>query len=88
MAKRPVAWLSEAVSDDRTGRVSTKRIVMLVAGISMSIGTLALVAAVYVVDADLSGPLMTFGASLSALAGGGYVFGKKYDQKAEAKETP
>lgn len=83
-----MTWLREAVSDGRSGRVSTKRIVMLAAGISMCIGTLALVAAVFVTDRDLSGPLVVFGGSLSALAGAGYVGGKAMERsKAPANEN-
>lgn len=79
MADRRVTWLREAVSDGRSGRVSTKRIVMLSAGISLSVGTLALVAAVFA-DHDVSGPLVAFGTSLSALAGAGYVGGKAMER--------
>lgn len=79
-----MTWLREAVSDGRSGRVSTKRIVMLVAGLSMSIGTLALVTAVFA-GHDVSGPLVAFGTSLSALAGAGYVGGKAFESKREDK---
>lgn len=77
-------WLREAVSDGRSGRVSTKRIVMLSAGVSMSISTLALVVAVFY-GWDVSGPLVAFGTSLSALAGAGYVGGKAMESKAPSE---
>jgi hypothetical protein len=75
-------WLREAVSDGRSGLISTKRIVMLLAGTAMSISTLALVAAVFL-GWDVSGPLVAFGTSLSALAGAGYVGGKAFEQHDE-----
>ncbi len=80
MTLNRMAWLREAVSDGRSGRVSTKRVVMLAAGLSMSISTLALVVAVFV-GWDVSGPLVAFGTSLSAMAGAGYVGGKAFEAK-------
>lgn len=73
-------WLREAISDSKLGRASTKRIVMLAAGLSMSISTLALVGAVFA-GYDVSGPLVAFGTALSGLAGAGYVGGKAMERK-------
>lgn len=78
--------LREAISDGRTGLASTKRIVMLLAGVSMALSTLALVAAVFL-GHDVSGPLVAFGTSLSALAGAGYVGGKGFEAKRANKES-
>lgn len=80
MTLNRMTWLREAVSDGRSGRVSTKRVVMLAAGLSMSISTLALVVAVFI-GWDVSGPLVAFGTSLSAMAGAGYVGGKAFEAR-------
>ena len=75
-----MSLLREAISDSRTGKASTKRIVMLAAGLSMSVSTLALVGAVFL-GKDVSGLLVAFGTSLSGLAGAGYVGGKAMERK-------
>lgn len=53
---------------------------MLSAGVSLSLSTLALVVAVFF-GFDVSGPLVAFGTSLAAMAGGGYVGGKAMEVK-------
>jgi hypothetical protein len=80
------SWLRQAVADGQSNKVSTKRIIMLVAGISMSVSTLGLVVAVFF-GWDVSGPLVAFGTSLSALAGAGYVGGKAMENKAPRNDN-
>lgn len=78
----PTHWLREAISDSRCHHASTKRIVMLMAGASLSLGTLGLVVAAFI-GRDVGGPLVAFATGLSAMAGVGYVGGKKYEQSKE-----
>lgn len=79
-------WLREAISDGRTGKASTKRIVMLISGFALSASTVLLTAAVFF-GFDVSGPLAAFGTSLAVMAGGGYVGGKAMESRREEKNN-
>lgn len=78
-------WLREAISDGRTGLASTKRVVMLTAGLTMSLCTLVLTIASFFVDYVIPA-LTVFGGALAAQAGAGYVGGKFAEVKRESKE--
>ena len=77
-------WVREAISDNRTGLASSKRIVMLAAGITMSLSTLILTGIAYW-KVEVVPALVTFGTALSALAGSAYVGGKAYEAKRDAQ---
>lgn len=76
-------WLREAISDGRSGMASTKRIVMLMAGWSLSVSTLILAVAAYH-GKDVNSPLVVFGGALASLAGASYVWAKHIEAKREA----
>jgi F420-0:gamma-glutamyl ligase-like protein len=65
-------WLMEAVCNDVTGRVSSSRVVAMIAGTTLSVCTLVLTPLAYF-RPELVTPLTTFGTVLGALAGSGYV---------------
>lgn len=67
-------WLIEAVSNAQ-GRVSSSRVIAMVAGITLSVCTLVLTPLAYF-KPELVTPLTTFGTVLGALAGSGYVTNK------------
>ena len=67
-----LTWLKEAVSDNKTGRVSSSRIVMLISGVTLCLSTLWLTVAAYW-RIELVPALTVFGGSLATMAGAGYV---------------
>lgn len=73
-------WMREAISDGRTGLASTKRIVMLTAGLTMAFCTLLLTVAAFFVEYVIPA-LTVFGGALAAQAGAGYVGGKFAEAK-------
>lgn len=73
-------WLREAVSDSQTGLVTTKRIVMLVAAVSMSTAIIILALAAYV-GRDVALALGAIAGPLAGMAGYGYVNGKVAESK-------
>jgi hypothetical protein len=65
-------WLREAVTDGKTNRVSSTRVVAMLAGWTLSLCTLALtVASFYKIE--LAAPLTVFGGALAGLASANYV---------------
>lgn len=73
-------WLREAISDSRTGKATTKRIVMLIAAVAMSISIIILaVAALY--DNEVGLALASVATPLAGMAGYGYVRGKVAEGK-------
>lgn len=76
-------WVREAISDGRSGLASTKRIVMLMAGWSLSVSTLILAVAAYN-GKDVNSPLVVFGGALASLAGASYVWAKHIEAKRDA----
>lgn len=74
-------WLHEAISNP-AGRVSSSRVVALVAGLTLSICTLVLTPLAYL-KPELITPLTTFGTVLGALAGSGYVTNKLTNRDAK-----
>lgn len=79
-----MSWIREAISDNKTGLASSKRIIMLWGALIMGICCLMLcVASVSGVDVTV-----TFGTAATLLSGcgtGGYLVGKHIDRKAEAR---
>lgn len=79
-------WLREAATDGATGRVSSKRVAMLLATLSMSITEVLLaVAALY--GRDVSMALAAVSVPLAGLGGYTYVNGKANELNAR-KEVP
>ncbi len=74
-------WLTEAVQNP-AGRVSSSRVIALVAGFTLSICTLVLTPLAYL-SPDLVTPLTVFGTALAGLAGSGYVTNKIVGKKNE-----
>jgi len=68
-------WLHEAITDDKTLRVSTARLAVLSASVTLCLSTLWLtVAATWRVE--LVPALTVFGGALATMAGAGYVTSK------------
>lgn len=66
-----MTWLREAVSNP-SGRVSSSRLVALVAGLTLSLCTLLLVPLAYS-EPQLVSALTVFGGALAGMAGANYV---------------
>lgn len=72
-------WLREAINDSTTGKASSKRVVMLVAGLAMSIAVVVLsVASLF--GYAVAGELGAVSVPLAGLAGYGYVNGKQVER--------
>lgn len=82
-----MSWLREAINDGRTGLASTKRVVMLVSGLTMSACTLLLTIAAFF-DVAVVPALSVFGGALSGLAGAGYVGGKFAEARRDSAPLP
>lgn len=67
-----MTWLIEAITDGRTRRASSARIVSLLAGATLSFCTLWLTIASFW-RIELATPLTVFGGALAGLAGANYV---------------
>ena len=78
-------FLKQAMSDNRTGLASVKRVGILVATIAMSVALLILAAST-LLGHDTAMAITGVAASLSALAGGSYVGGIHADAKRELKD--
>lgn len=75
-------WLHEALSDSQTQRVSSKRVSMLLATLSMSVAEVILaVAALYGRNVDMA--LAAVSVPLAGLGGYSYVNGKANEMKNE-----
>ena len=70
-----MTWLREAVNDSKTGQASSKRIISLVAALSMSFATVILAAAA-VCGQDVADALFAVTGPLALLGGANYVGGK------------
>jgi hypothetical protein len=65
----------EAACDNDTNRVSSARVIALIAGVTLSLSTLWLTVAVFW-RVELVTPLTTFGTALAGLAGANYIVQK------------
>lgn len=65
-------WISEATSDDESGRTSSTRIAVLIATITLSISTLVLTFGVFW-NPDLVPALSVVGGGLAGTSGASYV---------------
>lgn len=77
--------IKEAASCDVTNRVSSSRIISLVAGLTLSIATLLLTVGSFW-HVEMLSTLTAFGPSLAALAGANYVTQKIMTGKAKTDE--
>lgn len=68
-------WLREAINDSRTEKASSKRIVMLLAGLAMSISVIVLSVAA-LLGHPVSGEMAAVCVPLAGLGGYAYVNGK------------
>lgn len=70
-----MTWLREAINDSKTGQASSKRIIALVAALSMSFATVILaIAAVF--GQDVANALFAVTGPLALLGGANYVGGQ------------
>ena len=70
-----MTWMREAITDSRSGKASSKRIIMLLGGAAMSVSVVILsVAAVF--GHPVAGELGAVSVPLAGLAGYSYVNGK------------
>lgn len=77
-----MSWLREAINDGKTGQASSKRVVMLLAGVAMSIAVIVLsVAAVF--GHPVAGELGAVSVPLAGMAGYSYVGGKQAEVRHE-----
>jgi hypothetical protein len=73
-----MGWLREAINDGRTGKASSKRIVMLMGGAALSVSVVVLsVAALF--GHPVAGELGAVSVPLAGLAGYSYVNGKQVE---------
>ena len=75
-----IDFLKEAVCDDRTGRASTTRIVMLISAVTLCLSTVWLAFAAFWM-VELVPALTAFGGSLALMAGSGYVSARAWQGK-------
>lgn len=68
-------WLREAINDSKTGKASSKRVVMLMAGLAMSCAVVILSAAA-LFGYEVAAALAAVCAPLAGMAGYSYVRGK------------
>lgn len=80
-----MSWLREAVCDNKTGRASSTRIVMLMSAVTLCLCTLWLTVAAFW-EVALVPALTVFGGSLATLATGGYVAARVWPGKDEGKK--
>lgn len=73
-----IQWLESVCADGASGNASSKRVVLLVAGVSLSVSALVLSFSVWN-GADAEGELFAVCAALAGLAGVSYVGGKKVE---------
>lgn len=77
-----MTWLREAINDGKTGQASSKRVVMLLAGVAMSIAVIVLsVAAVF--GHPVAGELGAVSVPLAGMAGYSYVGGRQAEVRNE-----
>lgn len=80
-------WMGNFAEDGRSGRPSSKRVISLMAGTALSIGSTALLLAkaawVYGHGGDIALEIAAATAPLCTLAGFNYLVGKKLEQKPE-----
>lgn len=75
-----MSWIREAINDGRTGKASSKRIVMLIGASSMSIAVIILsVASLF--NKDVAAALWAVTIPLAGLGGYSYVNGKLAEAK-------
>lgn len=67
-----MTWLREAAESPVTNRISSSRVIALVAGLTLSACTLVLTPLAFL-KPELVTPLTVFGTALAGLAGSGYV---------------
>ena len=72
-------WLREAINDNRTNRASSKRVVMLMAGLAMSVAVVILAAAA-LYGYEVAAALASVCAPLAGMAGYSYVRGKAVEK--------
>lgn len=73
-------WLKEAICENRTGRASTTRIVMLMSGVTLCLSTLWITVIVFW-QVELVPVLTVFGGALATMSGAGYVAGRAWPGK-------
>ena len=72
-------WLREAINDNRTQRASSKRVVMLMAGLAMSVAVVILAAAA-LYGYEVAAALGAVCVPLAGMAGYSYVRGKAVEK--------
>lgn len=77
-----MSWLREAINDSKTGQASSKRIIALIAALSMSFATVILSVAA-VAGQDVANALFAVTGPLALLGGANYVGGKLVEARNE-----
>lgn len=73
-------WLKEAICENRTGRASSTRIIMLMSAVTLCVSTLWMTVIVFW-RTELVPVLTVFGGALATMSGAGYVAGRISDSK-------
>lgn len=73
-------WLREAINDGTTGRASSKRVVMLLAGLAMSVA-IVLLSMAALAGHSVAGELAAVSMPLAGMSGYAYVGGKVAEAK-------
>jgi len=85
--KNFLLWLGAFAENSVTGKPSSKRVVLLMAGTSLSVGAGALLLAkawwVHAHGGDIGAELLAVGGPLCALAGASYWAGRKIERDSE-----
>lgn len=80
-----MTWLRETISDGKTGRASSKRVVMLMAGTSFALSVVILsLAACF--GMEVAAAISAVAVPLAGLAGYGYVNGKLAERQPEREQ--
>lgn len=80
-------WLREAINDSTTGKASSKRVVMLLAGAAMS-ASVVLLSVAALLGYSVVGELGVVSSPLAMLAGVSYVGGKIAEKSNGTGNTP
>lgn len=76
-----ITWIREAINDDKTNKASSKRVVVLMAGLAMSVAVVILsVAALF--GFEVAAELGAVCVPLAGMAGYSYVRGKVAEREA------
>lgn len=79
-----MTWLREAINDGKTGQASSKRVVMLLAGVAMSLAVVVLAVAA-VLGHPVAAELGAVSVPLAGMAGYSYVGAKAVEARNEPR---